>query len=856
MAYVGPQSRKTGVYCHEHWSTVGYPLLSSSYVYDVNDVFVEGRLTEVYEAQTNTEREVSYLFEVPPEAAVQGFTATVGATTVTAIVEEKAKADQLYKDAVKLDKSAWKLDQVNSEIFQITLGAIKPNEKITIEITYNHMISSDTLEDSIRLTIPAGLANRPGAGPASQTTAATAVSGRDAVSVKVGIRSGSTKQILGLNCLSHQASTMIGFRNADYKKLTPVQQSRVYDPASAYVEFTSKTFLTKHFVLTWSVPEFDQPRCVVESSSPPTPDRTLAFGLTFVSNITLGPTDSHEYIFLVDSSGSMGGARWQTAKQAVSTMLDSMLKQGAITFNMYFFTTSAASALPNGKSLGHDPNNVKTAKNALEAKSPSGGTDIDNALTAVLNQRNSNTSRTSIIVVTDGLDWGVTKAMGTVSKAANAAAANNGLLRVFVLGLGDDVSRGMCEGLARAGMGATAYIGESQLPDKDNADVKVKTLMASISRAPVRVRSIDWGVTPSAASNQGANSGAFGTSRTPIDSSQFGAAPKGENLAPPPAIQQAPKPGTMFWAIRSYWFAIIRGNPSKLNVTVTYDIPGSGARPQQKVIPITNPPAGTTIHTLAAHALIQTFEDKAASIANDSTATYWNEAEIVRLGKKYSLASSQTSFVATVNGVGTQTKTLQDPAAPMGAQSRLAASPQDTSLNFGSASAPAQESSFAGIQPRSFAMAPQISRMSMASAEPSVGSAGFASGFTSFAVSDVDSVSDDPVARLLAVQNSNGSFAPDDVAAIVFPTTGMAAIPAFISALDGRDAVKELIWAALCAAAFLTQKFSDRQDEWQQAKSQAVGFARTQLHCIFGLAADRIENIISNSMDDAEGYFF
>ncbi|KAJ6464654.1 hypothetical protein C8R47DRAFT_69412 [Mycena vitilis] len=852
MAYVGPKTRKTGVYCQEHTSTVGYPLLSSSYVYDVNDVFVEGRLTEVYEAQTNTERQVFYLFEVPPEAAVHAFTATIGGTTVTAIVEEKAKADQLYKDAVKLDKSAWKLDQVNSEIFQITLGAIKPNEKITIEITYNHMISSDTLEDSIRLTIPAGLANRPGAGPASVTTAATAASGKDAVSIKVGIRSGSTKQILGLNCLSHQASTMIGFRNADYKKLTPAQQSKVYDPASAYVEFTSKTFLTKHFVLTWSVPEFDQPRCVVESSSPSTPHRTLALGLTFVSNIQLDPTDSHEYIFLVDSSGSMGGARWQTAKQAVSTMLDSMLKKGAITFNVYFFDTSATSVSWTKKSVAYDAPNVEATKKHLEAKSPSGGTDINNALTTALNSRNSNTSRTSIVVVTDGLDWGVTKAMDTVSKAANAAAANNGLLRVFVLGLGDDVSRGMCEGLARAGMGATAYIGESQLPDKDNADVKVKTLMASISRAPVRVRSIDWGVTPSAPSNQSASSGAFGNTRTPINSSQFGAAPKGENLAPPPAIQQAPKPGTMFWAIRSYWFAIIRGNPSKVNVTVTYDIPGTGARPRQKVISITNPPAGTTIHTLAAHALIQTYEDKAASIASDSTATYWNEAEIVRLGKKYSLASSQTSFVATINGVGTQTKAHPDPAAPVGAQSRLAASPQDTSLNFGSASAMVPESNFAGTQ--SFAMAPQISRMSMASAElASVESGAFAS---SFAIIDVDTASDDPVAGLLAVQNSNGSFAPDDVATIVFPTTGMAAIPAFISALDGRDAVKELIWAALCAAVFLAQKFPDRQDEWQQAKSQAVGFARTQLHCIFGLAADRIENIISNSMNDAEGYFF
>lgn len=79
MAY-----RVQGVYCHEHRNPAGYPLLSSKYQYNIHDIFVEAKLTETYQASTNTEREVSYIFEIPPESSVVEFTAQVGDNQVKA----------------------------------------------------------------------------------------------------------------------------------------------------------------------------------------------------------------------------------------------------------------------------------------------------------------------------------------------------------------------------------------------------------------------------------------------------------------------------------------------------------------------------------------------------------------------------------------------------------------------------------------------------------------------------------------------------------------------------------------------------------------------------------------------------
>lgn len=122
-----------------------------------------------------------------------------------------------------------------------------------------------------------------------------------------------------------------------------------------------------------------------------------------------------EYIFLVDRSGSMGGSRTTTANTVLKTMLNLLPGFKRSTFNIYNFTTSAKSILDGGKSVPYDNDSVANALNRLSTSSY-GGTDINNAVTTVLNERDASKPRCSVIVVTDGLDWGVTAAMRTVQK--------------------------------------------------------------------------------------------------------------------------------------------------------------------------------------------------------------------------------------------------------------------------------------------------------------------------------------------------------------------------------------------------------------------------------------------------------
>ncbi|EJP70444.1 von Willebrand domain-containing protein [Beauveria bassiana ARSEF 2860] len=522
---------------------MGYPLLNSRYHSTVKDIFVEGTLVETSQAQTNVEREVTYIFKVPLKASVISFTAKVGNTVVKAIMDEKAKADKKYQAA---------------KMFQISLGAVSPNSTIKVRVTYVYIISSNTIKDSVRLTIPAGLAARPGAGPTSVMTIPTALTSSDAVIITISIKVNRSKMIFNLNCLTHHASITNNFSNNSFKALPPIKKRK------------------HHFILSWTVPRIDQAHYIVKQLSPPLPGQspTLALALTLVSNLRLS-VEEHEYIFLVDYSGSIEGSRIKMANSVVETMLNQLPSHTGSTFNIYNFNTSAWSIVAGGKSVIYNKKNVSTAVSNFQV-SATGGTNIDAALTT-----------------------GVTAAMRTVQQHAATAAGQSKLLRVFVIGLGNDVSRGMCEGLARAGAGATAYISKTLLQDRDHGKEKAETLINAINYAPVHPA-------PAKSGGGGAADGENQGSRPKPNQAELGAVAKGDNLPPPKA------------AIRSYWYAIVDGASRDSRVTINYDIPGSGSAKHTIKVGKRFETNGRLIHRLAAHALIQTFKQKLLTQTNQT----------------------------------------------------------------------------------------------------------------------------------------------------------------------------------------------------------------------------------------------
>ena len=95
-----------------------------------------------------------------------------------------------------------------------------------------------------------------------------------------------------------------------------------------------------------------------------------------------------------------------------------------------------------------------------------GGTELRSALeytfaNMTTQQVNGKPIPVAVFVLTDGKTEDICNIVTTVSQAIAKAERENRLLRVFVVGIGDGVSKDVCEGIARAGKGTAVYLGVS-----------------------------------------------------------------------------------------------------------------------------------------------------------------------------------------------------------------------------------------------------------------------------------------------------------------------------------------------------------------------------------------------------------
>jgi len=164
-------------------------------------------------------------------------------------------------------------------------------------VTYVYILSSDTLEDSVRLTIPCGLITQRMDGYKTvpdtwlEETNAVVPPGTNALTISVAIEVEEPSQIMNLNSVAHIASITTGFKDTSFKGMSPVKQMAAWKKNQAYVEFSSREFQRNHFTLVYSAPRVDVARCWVETLHPAIPGApvTVAVALTMVSNLDLPP---------------------------------------------------------------------------------------------------------------------------------------------------------------------------------------------------------------------------------------------------------------------------------------------------------------------------------------------------------------------------------------------------------------------------------------------------------------------------------------------------------------------------------------------------------------------------------------
>ena len=196
----------------------------------------------------------------------------------------------------------------------------------------------------------------------------------------------------------------------------------------------------------------------------------------------------------------------------------------------------------------------------------------------------------------------------------SVSSSPNAPLRLFILGIGRDVSSDVCEGLANVG-GGQYLLAVSE----ENIVSKCMSLLGAGRTSTITDVRVDWTA----------------------------------EIFPRPLVQQSPPElpsPKMYPSTRSIFFAIIHSEAVPKQVVVSGKVDGKDVSIRVDVEStkfgrkLSEPPL---IHTLAANRLIRDLEDGTRKGKQSETA---QRREVVRLGEHYQLASLHTSFVAVDYG--------------------------------------------------------------------------------------------------------------------------------------------------------------------------------------------------------------
>ena len=439
-------------------------------------------VTQTFENPASQNIEAVYTFPLPDNASVDDMTIQVGTRTVRGVIRKREEARAIYEHAKQTGHVAALLDQERPNIFTQAVANILPGEQITVTISYLQTLEYE--DGAYQFVFPMVVAPRyiPGqpigkqAGgwapdtdkvpDASKITPHVAPEGtRTGHDISIELALDAGVPLLQLSSVSHQ-----------------IEIDRT-GASSATVRLKNLTDIpNKDFVLKYDVAGEQIADAVLSQAESQTVSRAKAapggyFTLILQPPAQLSESDitPKELVFVLDTSGSMMGFPIEKAKELFNHALDELYTGD--TFNLITFSGDTRVLFP--EPVYPTAENIRKAREVLNAQHGSGGTEMMKAIRAALTPSDSQDHLRVVCFLTDGEVGNDLGIIGEIQKHPNA--------RVFAYGIGNSVNRFLITSMGKAGRGDSEVV---TLNDK--ADAAAHRLYQRL-RAPVLTDvSIDW----------------------------------------------------------------------------------------------------------------------------------------------------------------------------------------------------------------------------------------------------------------------------------------------------------------------------------------------------------------------------
>lgn len=413
----------------------------------INNSIAVTQIDQIFVNTENRQVEALYTFPVPREASVSNFSMWIGGKEMIGEVVEKKRAKQIYESYKRQRRDPGLLEQVDFKQFEMRIFPIPAGAEQRIRIEYYQELNID--HDWATYVYPLSTDVR-----GKQLD--SAVKGRFSMNVDIK----SEVAIKELRCESHADDFVVVSHQPNY--------------AQAAMELVEGD-LSRDIVMAV---QMKRPRTGLDvvTNHPKGEDGYFMMTLTPGDDLssTIEPMD---YVFLLDISGSMAhNDKLTLSRQSAAAFIDSLGPEDR--FDCLAFNLAPTPLFKNMQPA--DRIHLDKAKEFFAEQRARGGTVLQPALSAAYAYRDDDRPL-NVVLLSDGMTE-----VGEQAELLRLIQSRPDGVRVFCIGVGNEVNQPLLEQMANQAGGIAAFVSTEDSFERQAHLMRQKLVRPAIEDLAVR----------------------------------------------------------------------------------------------------------------------------------------------------------------------------------------------------------------------------------------------------------------------------------------------------------------------------------------------------------------------------------
>jgi Ca-activated chloride channel homolog len=401
----------------------------------IKDQFATTKVEQEFYNPNSRRLEGTFLFPIPKGAHIDKFTMLIDGKPAEAELLTAEKARGIYEDIVRRQLDPALLEYAGRDLFKVRIFPIEPNARRKITLTYSQLLKSDS--GLVGFVLPLNTEK---------------FSAKPLRSVSLKLELESKRALKSIYSPSHKVEVK---RDGEHKATVGFELSDGRPDTDFQLFYTQADLDLGLSLLTYKPAGEDGYFLLLTSPGAENKNTKVI---------------SKDVVFVLDTSGSMAGAKLEQAKKALAFCVENL--NDGDRFEVLRFATEVEPLFDQLRDATKE--NRSSAQKFIEKLRPIGGTAIDDALKKAIALRPGGASRPYVVVfLTDGRPT-----VGNIDESQiieSATKSKTGLTRIFNFGIGTDVNTRLLDRIAEETKAFSQYV----LPEED-IEVKVSSFFSKI----------------------------------------------------------------------------------------------------------------------------------------------------------------------------------------------------------------------------------------------------------------------------------------------------------------------------------------------------------------------------------------